>query len=166
MLRTASHLPTSGTQTLDYYATGEMSQVTLPYGGTIRWTYGEWTSASQRIVREVNQRWLRQSVGGAETPHSLWTDPADTGREYHRYRGISDATGLYDKVWWFAADRALDFFEERKAGGVSTVRIVYTWATTPTSNQPYISQVETTLEPGTANAKLKRSIQNLDQYGT
>ena len=48
---------------------------------------------------------------------------------------------------------------------MSTVRKAYTSATTPTSNQPYISQVETMLEPGTANAKSKRSIHNLDQYG-
>ena len=46
--------------------------MTLPYGGTMRWTYGEWTSASQRIVREVNQRFLAKSPGATETGHYLY----------------------------------------------------------------------------------------------
>jgi hypothetical protein len=100
-LLSATNNHTGGTHNFTYYATGELGTVTLPLGGRMRWTYGEWTSASQRIVREVNQRWLMTSPGATETAHYLSTDPGDSSREYHLYRVVSDQSNAYDKVWWF-----------------------------------------------------------------
>lgn len=99
-----------------------------------------------------------------ETSNAIWTDPADTGREYPPTVGSRMGRACMTRCGG-SPPIALDFLEKRKVGGVSTVRKAYTSGTTPTSNQPYISQVETMLEPGTANAKSKRSIHNLDQYG-
>jgi hypothetical protein len=49
----------------------------------MRWTFGEWTSVSQRIVREVNQRFLMESPEATATGHYLYNDPGDSNREYH-----------------------------------------------------------------------------------
>lgn len=164
-LLTVNH-GSGATHSFNYYATGEAAQVNLPYGGTMRWTYGEWTSSSQRIVREVNQRWLAASAGATETGHFLTFDAGDASREYHYNRVVADQSGTSDKVWWFNPDRTLGTFDERKLPAYTvTVRKFYSWARTPTSDQPYISQVDSTLELGTSNALTKRSIQNLDQYG-
>ena len=138
------------THGFNYYATGEMSQVTLPYGATMRWTYAEWTSASQRIVREVNQRYLAKAPGAAETGHYLYNDPGDASREYHLLRSVHDDSSAYDKVWYFDSQKRLQTFEERKLSPSYKLPVskAYTWATTPTSEQPYISQVDTTWSLG------------------
>ena len=155
-----------GTYNFTYYATGELGTVTLPFGGRMRWTYGEWTSSSQRIVREVNQRWLMTSPGATETAHYLSWDASDANFEYHQVRIVSDQTNAYDKIWWFNSSRQLQTFDERKQPGSNIrVRKYFTWAVTPTSQQPYITQVDTTLEASSASPVQKRSTQILDAYG-
>ena len=57
-------------------------------------------------------------------------------------------------------------FDERKQPGNNIrVRKYYTWAVTPISQQPYISQVDTTLEASSGSPLQKRSTQILDAYG-
>ena len=78
---------------------------------------GEWTSSSRRIVREVNQGFFLKDDKAGPWRHRMPSGPTRRIRAGSTaYRGISDGTGLYDKVWWFAAI-ALDFLEKRKVGG-------------------------------------------------
>ena len=135
----------------------------LPYKGHLRWAYTEWTSASQRTVREVIHRFFKKDdgAGTAETSHSLWNDvTGDAGREYHAVRAVYDQTAQYDKVWYFDNQRRLSIFDERKAGGVTTVRKTFSWSVTPVTGQPFIWQVDTTLEPWRGNAITRRSTQS------
>ena len=165
-LLSATNNQIGGTYNFTYYATGELGTVTLPFGGRMRWTYGEWTSSSQRIVREVNQRWLMTSPGATETAHYLSWDASDANFEYHQVRIVSDQTNAYDKIWWFNSSRQLQTFDERKQPGSNIrVRKYFTWALTPSSQQPYITQVDTTPEASSASPLQKRSTQILDAYG-
>jgi len=133
MLKTATHSQTGGSQSFEYEPSGELKKVTLPYKGHLRSAYTEWTSASQRTVREVAHRFFKNDdgAGTAETSHSLWNDVnGDAGREYHMVRAVYDQTGQYDKVWYFDNQRRLSIFDERKAGGVTTVRKTFSWSVT------------------------------------
>ena len=168
MLTTATHSQTGGSQIFEYESSGELKKVMLPYKGHLRWAYTEWTSASQRTVREVIHRFFKKDdgAGTAETSHSLWNDvTGDAGREYHAVRAVYDQTAQYDKVWYFDGQRRLSIFDERKAGGITTVRKTFSWSVTPVTGQPFIWQVDTTLEPWRGNAITRRSTQALDQYG-
>ncbi len=168
MLTTATHSQTGGSQIFEYESSGELKKVMLPYKGHLRWAYTEWTSASQRTVREVIHRFFKKDdgAGTAETSHSLWNDvTGDAGREYHAVRAVYDQTAQYDRVWYFDGQRRLSIFDERKAGGITTVRKTFSWSITPVTSQPFIWQVDTTLEPWRGNAITRRSTQALDQYG-
>ena len=64
---TATGLITSFTY--DPSGSGELTQVTYPYGGHIRWVYGNEMYASDRTVREVDARYLLwdTSIGERES---------------------------------------------------------------------------------------------------
>jgi RHS repeat-associated protein len=175
-LRTAKHWESGGEQAFAYYPTGEINHITLPYGGRLRYGYADWTSASQRVVREVNARLLRKQAaeGSGETTHYFGYDGGDAAREYHVVRVIWDDSLQYDKVWWFDDQRRLVTFDERKIDAAApgqrsvTVRKSFTWSVPMQGNSvpfSYIQQVDTTIEPWRGGGISRRSKQSMDVYG-
>jgi hypothetical protein len=50
---------------------GELTQVTTPYCGHLRWTYAQYTLATTLTYREVQYRYLSMSSGATETSIQL-----------------------------------------------------------------------------------------------
>ncbi len=152
--------------------TGELTQVTTPYGGHLRWAYQASTLAGSRAFREVQSRYLLQSSGGSETGVSIYRDSGDTNRSVHLYANFFDWSGGSNKVWWFQTDTSQfnaalqTAYEERNYPvGTALFHQDFTWAQTPTSVNPYISSTLTTLDPGQSYQVQKKTTQTLDQYG-
>jgi len=155
-----------------YSGTGELTQVTMPYGGHLRWSYQANTVAGSRAFREVQSRYLLQSSGGSETGVSIYRDSGDTNRSVHLYANFFDWSGGSNKVWWFQTDTSQftaalqTAYEERNyPSGTALFHQDFTWAQTPTSANPYISSTLTTLDPGRSYQAQKKTTQTLDQYG-
>jgi len=172
-----SALGVTNTSLTTYFAwdasgTGELTQVTTPYGGHLRWSYQANTLAGSRAFREVQSRYLLQSSGGSETGVSIYRDSGDTNRSVHLYANFFDWSGGSNKVWWFQTD-TLQFnaalqtaYEERNyPSGTALFHQDFTWAQTPTSANLYISSTLTTLDPGQSYQAQKKTTQTLDQYG-
>jgi len=152
--------------------TGELTQVTTPYGGHLRWTYQANTYVGSRAFREVQYRYLSQSSGAAETAVSLNHDPGDTNRNVHYYTYLVDVPSNAGKMWYFQTDTsqfnaglAFLYQETTYDIGASLVRQDFTWAQTPTSANPYIGTIVATLNTSTSYQISKMTTQTLDRYG-
>jgi RHS repeat-associated protein len=175
LIQTPTNLTTSfayDTSGGGYFGTGELTQVTTPYGEHLRWSYQANTLAGSRAFREVQSRFLLQSSSGSETGVSIYRDSADTNRSVHLYANFFDWSGGSNKVWWFQTDTSQfnaalqTAYEERNyPSGVALFHQDFTWAQTPTSSNPYISSTLTTLDPGQSYQAQKKTTQTLDQYG-
>jgi RHS repeat-associated protein len=150
-----------------YSSSGELSTVVNPLGGTVRWEYRDFTFAGNRTLREVQRRYLRADPAQAEQMHLFGHDDAgDQARSYHAWTSLANGGLPGDKVWSFNADRRLETYEERGAGAVVKNRKHFVWAySNPGNSQPFVYQVTTTLDPGTAQQKQSRVQQMLDTYG-
>jgi hypothetical protein len=64
-LQTATSTGVTLTNTFAYDSSGsgELNQVTTPYGGHLRWTFAPYTLSNSRTWREVQNRYLSQSSG-------------------------------------------------------------------------------------------------------
>src|SRR6266851_5453826 len=79
--------------------TGELTQVTTPYGGHLKWSYAAYTLAGSRAFREVQNRYLSQSTGAAETSVTIYREGGDPSRNVHLYAYLADATSSAVKTW-------------------------------------------------------------------
>jgi len=159
--------------------TGELAQVTFPYGGFISWQYGNQTLASQQTLREVTQRAIEWDEWGSvsypppaigQRTFTLTRDSGDGSRFVPLDRTITDNTANATKVWDFS--QSTNFtqglttsYSEQKASPSLQMRLTsYTWAQDPAGN-PYAGQVQTTSDPGQTYAVTTQVTQTLDQYG-
>jgi hypothetical protein len=55
----------------DSGGSGELDEVTVPYGGHLRWTYAPYTLANTLTYREVQYRYLSMAAGMAESSIQL-----------------------------------------------------------------------------------------------
>ena len=160
-----------------YYNTGsqELSQVTMPFGGTLQWVYGAKTLAGNRTQMEVTSRILNAQDGQGNKTYTFTRDDAgDLSRLAHSYTTVQDASGAADKSYSFstAADWKLGLFtalaERKVVSGtpVSTLRSsTATWTQTANGN-PYVSTTEEVIDPGvTGVEKASRTEQTVDDHG-
>lgn len=150
----------------------ELTEVMLPLGGKIGWTYTDFTYASQKTFREVSTRLLTPSPGDAPLTWAFYNDPNDTTRQLHFWRLLADATATSAKVWFFDTNPANFYgglqiiYEERILPSHQALfRTSNTWYQQYQSLQPYIQQVLTTLDPGLSTQKQSKQEQTIDQYG-
>jgi len=61
----------------DPSGSGELGQVTLPYGGYLRWVYRTFTYVGSRTQREVQYRYLSKTSGVETTYPFSYNDAAD-----------------------------------------------------------------------------------------
>lgn len=149
---------------------GELSKVTFPHGGHLRWSYRDFTFLGQRTWREVETRYLKPSAPAAEEAYTLERDAGDSSYSNHRYAWLTDPNGR-QKYYAFHATLGdwkmglLSSFEQRPAASQpATQRQDYTWVQDSAGN-PYVRDVVTTVDPGTPQSSQVRKSQWRDANG-
>jgi RHS repeat-associated protein len=150
---------------------GEMSKVTLPYGGIIRWAYRQFTYGGGKTVREVQYRYLTMVSGGTETTYSLTRDDANNpNNPVNGYTCVADPSGIGQKCWYFNTTASswmmglnTSIHQLPAAGQAVIQQQDVTWVQDG-AGSPYVGTVLTTLDPTTANLQTKTT-QVLDEHG-
>ncbi len=156
--------------TYDSAGAGELLQVTFPYGGHIRWVYGNETLADNRTVREVTNRYLQWDSTIGERSYNFGRASDDSTRFVPQYRTVSDVQGQAGKKWVFsqAADSTqgliTDYYEDSLPSWTALRQTDYIWAQDTTGNN-YLSRVANVSDPGQSYAVTKQVDQTLDPYG-
>lgn len=150
---------------------GQLTQVTTPYCGHLRWTYTTANTLSgSRTYNEVQNRYLSMSSGAAETEISL-VRASDTAYTVHSSATLEDLSANANKVWTFQTSTSSPYlgletsYEEQPPSGYGFMVENFTWARTPTSLNRYIGTTVTNLSPGAPWEADKQTTQTLDQYG-
>jgi RHS repeat-associated protein len=154
-------------------AAGELTQITTPYGGHIRWGYGSFNYNGTRTLREVNAgRFLAMAAGATELQYSPWYS-GNTTLTFHDYSGLDDADGVSEKAWNFQSDPAQPgyglarYFEHRPhhwptIAGEHSDSYIYA---TSSSGNTYLTGVYSTVDNGNPTALNAAITQTVDQYG-
>jgi RHS repeat-associated protein len=149
---------------------GQLSQVTTPYCGHLRWTYAPYTLSGSRTYYEVQNRYLSMSSGAAETMIQL-VRGNDSAYTVHSSATLEDSVSNAEKYWTFETTAGfnlglqLSYEELTLSTGTGLSLLNFTWAQTPTSLNPYIGTTVTKLNPGQTYEYDKQTTQTLDQYG-
>jgi RHS repeat-associated protein len=150
---------------------GELTQVTFPYGGYLKWAYAPMTYSGGVTQREVLTRSLsKDGTSGSEKPYPFSHDSGDGQRYVHLLTTIVDGGGTSENTWSFATSGSYlgtaSWYEQRQGVDPSAVpltHVQYTW-TSDTAGNPYVANVITNQDPWT-NPALKRVDQTLDTLG-
>ena len=152
---------------------GELTSMTTPYGGKIRWAYVPFTYNGTRTLREAGNRYLTTTSGGTETAAYVFTRPSgDSSLSLHSGLTIDDPSGIGEKAWTFATTGTAPLlgtvtrYEDRPSSTQASSpmqRKDFTWTQDSLGN-PYIGTVLTTLDPTGVNMQSKTT-QTLDSYG-
>lgn len=157
------------TYSFEYFAsgsnrTGELSKVTFPQGGYLRWNLGTWNYSASRSQREITH-WIHKSQsGGSEESYPVSHETAGTTGSIHVYTGILEPSASAYKQWAFNSSGFTTQYSVYAYGGTSKLQVDSTW-TTDGYGKPYIGVTTTTYDPGAAYAKSKRTEQTLDNFG-
>ena len=151
---------------------GQLTQVTTPYCGHLRWTYTTANTLSgSRTYNEVANRFLSMQSGMAETEIQL-VRATDTAYTVHSSATLEDSPSNAEKYWTFQTTTTspylgleLTYEELTLSTGTALSLLNFTWAQTPTSLNPYIGTTVTKLNPGQSYEADKQTVQTLDQYG-
>ncbi|MBM3813371.1 MAG: hypothetical protein FJW20_17235, partial [Acidimicrobiia bacterium] len=151
---------------------GELTKVTLPYGGDLRWEYRDFTYSASRTLREVQTRQVTHSTGATPVSYTFARDDSgDASRSTHLWTTIDDATGGGRRKWTFDVNTASAYFgrpvkfEQFALPSATLMRQEdFTW-TADATGRPYVASVLSTIDPGTAFAKQSKVEQTLDIHG-
>jgi YD repeat-containing protein len=155
------------------YGPAQLTQVTTPYCGHLRWTYTTANPLSgSRTYNEVAKRYLSMSATAAESEIDL-NRVSDTLYSVHSSATLDDSLANAEKFWSFQTDTTQFMgglqltYEERTLSPLTPLSHQdFTWARTPTSQNPYIGTTVTKLDPGVQTYEAdKKTVQTLDQYG-
>ncbi len=147
---------------------GELTQVTFPFGGHIRWTYAN-EALSQSTVRTVQNRYLYWDSTIGERTFTVTLTP-DSNNYMTASASVNDSHAHATKIWTFdinpdATENLVTSYQEENAYGPVVMRQVnYTWAQDPAGNN-YISRTQDIIDPTQSYASTKQTDQTLDQYG-
>ncbi len=147
---------------------GELTQVTFPYGGHMRWQYGA-TAYAQAALRGVQSRYLLWDNTIGERSFSMATVLSGNS-SVTANTVIADTHANAGKQWIF--DTAQDatqglvttYQESRSSDGKLLHQVNYTWSQDP-AGRNYISRTQDILDPGQSYAATKQTDQTIDQYG-
>jgi hypothetical protein len=172
MLQTVTQTGTSLSHSFEYgiNGAGELSKVTLPYQGELRWFYSEFGYSGGRSVREVYQRQVVKQFGASPLSYNISHPSGDTAYSSRSQATLDDASGIGQRVWIFGTSTGLTnglvtSYEQRHTPGPVTKRKQdYTWAQ-DAQGRPYIGTVLLTVDPGQSYQKQSKTEQTLDIYG-
>jgi RHS repeat-associated protein len=149
---------------------GQLTQVTTPYGGHIRWAYNSHSVSGTRSFYQVQYRYLSMQSGMAETTMQI-SRGNDNPYPVQQSGTLDDLTANARKIWNFQTNTTFDlglqtqYSERILSSGTILSQLNYTWAQTPTTLNPYIGTTITKLDPGQTYSQWKQTTQILDQYG-
>jgi YD repeat-containing protein len=173
----ASTLLTGGTfLTFSYDTAGasELTQVTYPQGGHLRWVYATDPYNGNRALRAVTNRYVAADSAGALEWNYTFTRDNASSATIHQTATLVDASGVGAKTWNFLNPSSgslawqiglvSGFIQTASSGGTVYTNDTYTWSQDPAGN-PYISQKVSVTDPGTPNQQSAKTTQTLDPYG-
>ncbi|MCC7340221.1 MAG: hypothetical protein IT170_03965, partial [Bryobacterales bacterium] len=168
-LLTGITVSAGGSTSFQYGAgdSGELTRMTFPYGGTIDYTHATATYSSKKI-RAVTARALTPTAGGATYTYSFVRSGAG---DIPASTQVIDASNASDKVWSFDTNPTSMYFglwtqlDERERPSLSVKRRQAPAYDFHAPAKVFVKSVDTTMDPGTANAITARAGQWLDGYG-
>jgi hypothetical protein len=151
---------------------GDMTQVQLPQGGQLTWSYDSFTYNGNRSLEEVQSRYLLATSGGTQYTYTFArTDPSNSVT-VHSAVALDDASGA-EKYWSFNTNTSIPWslglvaeLQHRSAPGVTPpVRDeLYTWVQ-DSPGDAYLGNVKTVLDEGQTYAQTTQTVQTQDSYG-
>ena len=142
-------------------STAELAQVTTPFGGHIRWSYGNETLNDGNNTRVVSSRFLAWDDLIGERVYELKRVNEKGGRYS---RSVKNVTSGASESWTFSGSHALpQTFDELNSSGKVWRSAAFQWSQDPASRY-YLSAKIVTKQTGAASVS-RRIIQQKDQYG-
>jgi RHS repeat-associated protein len=167
---------------------GSLTEVRLPQGGSLQWSYSPFVYMSTTTLWEVASRTLQSAVGGSPPPANTYTfarpsADASGGITVHSGMALTDPTGA-QKSWSFYCTNPVGYsncpsgqlalftaeielgseLQEIAPGASAPMRdTTYSW-TADSAGNAYLSHMTTTLDKGLAWAQTTSSAQTLDTY--
>jgi hypothetical protein len=154
-----------------YNGSAEMTQYITGMGGSISWVYSSNAYSGNVTLREVTSRSMNQGAGGFTNSHTLSHPTAcdPTGGAYHACTQIVDNGAGSKKIYYAAAQSSLvlpsEYQETDNNGSTLLLQKSFAWTQNSASNNWYVGNVSTTLNPGGSNAATTSTAQTLDNYG-
>jgi YD repeat-containing protein len=162
---------TGETTSFTYDSSGELTQVNLPHGGHLRWTYTTMDYTGNCNLREVQNRYLQIAAGtGTEYTYDLAHSPSDSGYSFHSLTTLSDVTGNATKQWNFQLTTGVAYgltsqFQEQTTGATVWPNVVqYSYAQNASGNT-YANSVTSYRNFGQPDQVQKTINQTADRYG-
>ena len=152
---------------------GELTQMTMPYGGKVQWSYASFTNSSGLTHREVSSRSLKTVLDGQTSSVAFAPGSGDSALPLHAQRQVLDSESGALRSYSFQSDTTSfyaglqtgeqdwDNAQSRQYRGMT-----YTWAQDPWGH-PYVSESNTTLDPGSSSSVTAKTTQAMaaDQTG-
>ena len=148
---------------------GELTQVTFPLGGYVRWVYGN-AAYPQTTVREVVNRFLQWDTTIGERAYNFSSTHSGSNL-IPTSRQLTDVHSGALKVWNFGQalgstfGLVTSFNEGASSSPQNPLRTTnYTWAQNASGNN-YISRLQAISDPGQSYSVTGQSDQTVDPYG-
>ncbi len=155
---------TNQTTSFQYNASGELTQMTTPFGGSLSWTHGNATYTGSVTQRQVQSRSLVTGVGAQASSYTITGTPGASAT-------VNDASGHSQKIWNFQTNTSLFNFgmvtsydQQQMPGQTTLAHNDFTWVQDSAGN-PYVGTTITTLDPAQPYAISKKTTQTLDSHG-
>ncbi len=167
----------------DTAGASELTRVTFPTGGQLKWDYQNFQYAGSRTLREVSARYVAANPASLST---LWTysvthPDASNAVALHTAGSVTGATPLDGvsapgvKTWSFLPAGTTpawkiglisDFTQKAYANSSTALaHDVYSWAAATSNGNPYIAAKTSIVDEGTANQLSLYSTQVADANG-
>ncbi len=158
---------------------GDLTELVLPYGAYLIYTYSSVTYSGSRIQKEIVERSLsKDGTTGSQTNYPFYHESGTSGLTIHACASIDDPGGLGEKYWAFSANGAnqglATYYQGRSPlggptcsaspGSTAMTQSAFTWTQDSAGNN-YIGEVYTTADPGQSYAVTKATTQAVDTHG-
>ena len=149
---------------------GQLTQVTTPYCGHLRWAYNSHSVSGTRSFYQVQYRYLSMSSGAAETTMQI-TRGNDNSYPVQQSGTLDDSTANAQKIWNFHTNTTFDlgletqYSERVLSSGTILSQLNFTWAQTPTIVEPLYRNHDDQARSRPDLHQWKQTTQTLDQYG-
>lgn len=157
-------------ETFKYNGYGELVRLKLKHGGVLAWHYSTVNFSSGASIREVaNRRMFASESSDDAQLHTLSRDPSDGQGDVHSSAILTEHNNSSRRIFQFTSDKqSLDCGLLASVSDYSGSKLLrhraVKWARTE-SGAPYVSSVERTLDPGTADQKTNHTDWAYDGYG-
>jgi RHS repeat-associated protein len=146
---------------------GELTQVTMPLGGHIRWQYSN-LAYSQATVRAVTERFLQWNSSIGERTYTFSMAP-DSTKSMTFSMLLTDLQSAATEIWSFNTSSGptqglIGEIQRGPSGKTPLRQFNYNWAADSVGNE-YISRVQEIFDPFTSGSVTKQIDQTVDQYG-